>query len=140
MEAKIDGENAVRRMYADPTVVDRLLGYKILRPGGSTTETAAGAAALELNQGDRVSGRLPRADVAALAVESIYSAAAFDTTFECYEALTVKPLEAVGFSNLCTYDRFEYAFAILDFLICRTNGSQDGATHTHPCSRDWNET
>ena len=102
MEAKIDGENEVRRLYADPSVLRRNLGYTIVRPGGLTVEPAVGAASLELNQGDAILGRLPRADVAVLCVESCFSPNAFDTTFECYEAVTAKPVGVVGFSNLCT--------------------------------------
>lgn len=103
MEAKIAGENEVRRLYADPTVLQKNLGYTIVRPGGLSLEPAVGAASLELNQGDSISGRLPRADVAALCVESCFAANAFDATFECYEALTAKPVAVVGFSNLGVY-------------------------------------
>ena len=42
------------------------------------------------NQGDAKSGRIARADVAAIAIESIASAASFDTTFECYDGDTAK--------------------------------------------------
>jgi uncharacterized protein YbjT (DUF2867 family) len=101
LEAKIQGEDEVRRLYADPAVLEKQLGYTIIRPGGLTLEAAVGPSQLELNQGDRISGRLPRADVAALCVESIYSPDTFDVTFECYESLTAKPLDAVGFSNIC---------------------------------------
>lgn len=100
MESKISGENEVRRLYSDTACLKQNLGYTVVRPGGLTLDPAVGAANLELNQGDTILGRLPRADVAALCVESIYSADAFDTTFECYEALTAKLLGTVGFSNL----------------------------------------
>ena len=46
------------------------------------------------------SGRLSRLDVGNLCVESLLSKDAFDATFECYEAATAKPVEAVGLSNL----------------------------------------
>jgi nucleoside-diphosphate-sugar epimerase len=61
MEAKIQGEDEVRRLYADPTVLERRLGYTIVRPGGLSMEAAVGPSQLELNQGDMISGRLPRA-------------------------------------------------------------------------------
>ena len=41
-------------------------------------------------QGDVKSGRIARADVAAIAVESLASGASFDTTFECYDGDTAK--------------------------------------------------
>lgn len=100
MEAKIAGEDQVRQMYADSTVLQQNLGYTIVRPGGLTTEPSVGVSNLELNQGDAVSGRLPRADVAAICCESIYDPNTFDVTLECYESSTAKPLEAVGLSNL----------------------------------------
>jgi NAD(P)H-binding len=104
IEAKIAGEDAVRAMYAHEQVTGKdgnNLGYTVIRPGGLTLEPSVGVSSLELNQGDRISGRLPRADVAALCVESIYSEYTLDTTFECYEASTAKPLESVGLSNIC---------------------------------------
>ena len=41
-------------------------------------------------QGDVKSGRIARADVAAIAIESLASGASFDTTFECYDGDTAK--------------------------------------------------
>ena len=100
MEAKIQGEDIARELYADPSVVKRNLGYTIIRPGGLTTGESLGPAALELNQGDSKSGRLSRADVAGLCITCLDSSDAFDTTFECYETLTGKPVESVGLSNI----------------------------------------
>uniref|UniRef100_A0A7S4KXC8 Uncharacterized protein n=1 Tax=Guillardia theta TaxID=55529 RepID=A0A7S4KXC8_GUITH len=59
-----------------------------------------GVSSVELNQGDTKSGRIARADVAEICVESIFSKDAADTTFECYYKDTAKPLEGVGLSNL----------------------------------------
>mmetsp|Transcript_31957 Transcript_31957/g.52753 ORF Transcript_31957/g.52753 Transcript_31957/m.52753 type:complete len:339 (-) Transcript_31957:119-1135(-) len=100
MEAKIQGEDTLRELYSDPTVLEKKLGYTIIRPGGLTTGESLGATGLELNQGDSKSGRLSRADVAALCVNCLDASDAFDTTFECYETSTAKPIEAVGFSNI----------------------------------------
>ena len=100
MEAKIQGEDAMRDLYASPDVLQRKLGYTVIRPGGLTTGNAIGAGFIELNQGDSKSGRLSRADVAALCVQCLDSADTFDTTFECYETVTAKPIESVGFSNI----------------------------------------
>ena len=47
------------------------------------------------NQGDAKSGRIARADVAAIAIESLASAASFDTTFECYDGDTAKVSQLV---------------------------------------------
>ena len=101
MSAKISGEDKVRHLYAsNPAAASKGLGYTIVRPGGLTNEPPVGPAALELNQGDGKSGRLSREDVAALCVESLDSSAAFDATFECYNANTAKPVQSVGISNL----------------------------------------
>ena len=100
MEAKIQGEDAVRELYANPDLLTRKIGYTVVRPGGLTTGESLGVTALELNQGDSKSGRLSRADVAAICVQCLDSSDAFDTTFECYETLTAKPVESVGLSNL----------------------------------------
>ena len=50
---------------------------------------------LHSNQGDVKSGRIARADVAAIAIESLTSAASFDTTFECYDGDTAKVSKVV---------------------------------------------
>lgn len=100
MEAKIQGEDAVREMYASPDVLQKNLGYTVIRPGGLLLDAPVGPANLELNQGDNKSGRLPRADVASLCVQCLSSPDAFDTTFECYEANSAKPVESVGLSNI----------------------------------------
>jgi hypothetical protein len=100
MEAKIQGEDAARVLYANPDVIQQKLGYTVVRPGGLTTGDSLGPASLELNQGDSKSGRLSRADVAVICVQALDSAHTFDATFECYETLTAKPVESVGLSNL----------------------------------------
>ncbi|CAB1114983.1 unnamed protein product [Ectocarpus sp. CCAP 1310/34] len=99
--------------------------YTIVRPGGLTLDPPRGVTAIELNQGDTKSGRIARADVARVCVESIYrlpvvtpvlkpncheplrlhvmsitSRNAEDCTFECYYKDTAKPLAAVGVSNI----------------------------------------
>lgn len=100
MEAKIQGEDAVREMYAQADCRNKGLGYTVIRPGGLTTGESGGASILELNQGDNKSGRLSRADVAELCVNCLDYASTFDTTFECYETVTAKPVESVGLSNI----------------------------------------
>jgi uncharacterized protein YbjT (DUF2867 family) len=107
MEQKIRGEDAVRALYSEinnnneNSNKDVLLTYTIVRPGGLTEEPPAGVTSLELNQGDVVSGRISRADVAALCIESVrYPALTGGTTYECYAANTGKPLQSVGMSNI----------------------------------------
>jgi Nucleoside-diphosphate-sugar epimerases len=107
MEEKIKGEDRVRNMYqkelsqGTSTTGIGTTTYTILRPGGLTEESVRGVQALELNQGDTKSGRISRADVAALCVEvTKYPAITGGTTFECYDADTGKPLQTVGISNL----------------------------------------
>jgi uncharacterized protein YbjT (DUF2867 family) len=97
MEQKIRGEDTVRALYARQSA----LTYTIVRPGGLTEESPVGVTGLELNQGDVVSGRISRADVASLCIESVqYPGLAGKTTYECYAADTGKPLQSVGFSNI----------------------------------------
>mmetsp|Transcript_23138 Transcript_23138/g.50148 ORF Transcript_23138/g.50148 Transcript_23138/m.50148 type:complete len:375 (-) Transcript_23138:36-1160(-) len=102
MEEKIRGEDAVRKLYADYNKSnDTSLTYTVIRPGGLTLDPPRGVGALELNQGDTKSGRIARADVAALCVESIsYPDLTGGTTFECYDADTGAPLATVGLSNI----------------------------------------
>lgn len=99
MEEKIKGEDSVRQMYANKSIAEGT--YTIIRPGGLTEEEAKGVAALELNQGDNKSGRIARADVAALCIEATLNPnQTGKTTFECYDGETGKPLQTVGLSNI----------------------------------------
>lgn len=99
MEEKIKGEDAVRALYKN--VGSTCCTYTVIRPGGLTEEEAKGVSALELNQGDTKSGRIARADVASLCIESsIFTNLAGGTTYECYDADTNKPLATVGMSNI----------------------------------------
>ena len=97
MTAKFEGENAIKKICAES---NGATSYTIIRPGGLTVEVAVGAKGVELNQGDEVSGRISREDVAALAVESLDSNDAANTTFECYNKGTGKKLGEVFLSNL----------------------------------------
>ena len=99
MDAKIAGEDAVRRLYAAPGLAEKNIGYTVVRPGGLLRDPGMGVSAVELNQGDTKSGRINRADVAAICIESLESKAAFDTTFECYYKDTAKGLDDVMKSN-----------------------------------------
>ena len=105
MEEKIKGEDTVRQLYAthnsNLSEGGQKLTYTIIRPGGLTLDEPRGVGAIELNQGDTKSGRLARADVAALCVESLYyPQLTGETTFECYDADTGAPLATVGLSNI----------------------------------------
>ena len=99
MDAKIAGEDAVRKLYAAPGLAEKNVGYTVVRPGGLLRDPGLGVSAVELNQGDTKSGRINRADVAAICIESLDSKAAFDTTFECYYKDTAKGLDDVMKSN-----------------------------------------
>ena len=101
MEQKIQGEDTVRALYTGSNSQGSSLTYTIVRPGGLTEESPVGVTGLELNQGDVVSGRISRTDVASLCIESVqYPGLTGKTTYECYAANTGKPLQRVGFSNI----------------------------------------
>lgn len=99
MEEKIRGEDSVRDLYKSIDISTST--YTVIRPGGLTEEDGQGVKALELNQGDSKSGRIARADVAALCIEATnFPKLSGGTTFECYNADTGKPLQSVGLSNI----------------------------------------
>ena len=64
MGYKLQGEQALREVYADSNSAAKGLSYAIIRPGGLLDGAAAGAGKIELNQGDTISGEVNRADVA----------------------------------------------------------------------------
>jgi len=99
MDAKIRGEDTMRSLYTAPGLASKNVGYTIVRPGGLLGAAPLGVSAVELNQGDSMSGRIARSDVAAICVECLSSAAAFDTTFECYYGDSAKELNGVFQSN-----------------------------------------
>lgn len=96
---KIKGEDEVRALYAAPSTPPTL-SYTIVRPGGLTEGPPVGPAAIELNQGDGWSGRIARADVADICVESLLYPDPQRVTLEAYYADTRKPLQEVGLSNI----------------------------------------
>jgi len=102
MEEKVKGEDAVRIMYKGNNGGNEgTCTYTIIRPGGLTEEQGRGVSFIELNQGDKVSGRIARADVAALCVEAALTPnLTGGTTFECYDKDTSKPIQTVGLSNI----------------------------------------
>jgi uncharacterized protein YbjT (DUF2867 family) len=57
------------------------LAYTIVRPGG-LTDDPAGQTGLELQQGEEGSGRIARADVAAVMITALDNPAAVGKTFE----------------------------------------------------------
>ena len=61
--------------------------YTIVRPGG-LTNTAGGKTGVRLEQGDKGTGFVPRADVARVCVAALKSPAARNRTFELYSAQT----------------------------------------------------
>jgi len=71
---KARGEEAVRASGVP---------YTIVRPGG-LTDKPGGQAGVRLEQGDKGTGVIPRADVARVCVAALQSAAARNRTFELY--------------------------------------------------------
>jgi uncharacterized protein YbjT (DUF2867 family) len=62
------------------------LVYTIVRPGGLTDEQG-GQSALQIDQGDRISGKINRADVAEVCLQALEQPKARNTTFEVIEGL-----------------------------------------------------
>lgn len=72
LDWKLKGEDALRASG---------IPYTIVRPGG-LTDTPAGESALQFDQGDRISGRVCRADVAEVVLQSLGHEQARNCTFE----------------------------------------------------------
>jgi nucleoside-diphosphate-sugar epimerase len=92
MNYKLDGENAVRDVYANSG-----LSYAIIRPGGlvgQEVDSGKGVAAVELNQGDTIAGEINRADVAECAIACAQSKTIPErVTFEMYNIASRAALE-----------------------------------------------
>ena len=76
LEWKKKGEDALRESGLD---------YTIIRPGGLTDEPG-GQRALKLDQGDKLSGRVSRADVADISLHALTHPNARNVTFELIES------------------------------------------------------
>lgn len=70
--AKFKGENALRASGVP---------YTIVRPGGLVDEPG-GKLAVQIGQGDTITGRIPRADVATVCIEALGRKSALNRTFE----------------------------------------------------------
>ena len=93
MNYKLQGEDALRSTYEEANLGSSC-SYAIIRPGGLLDGTASGAAGIELNQGDTISGEVNRADVAECAVNAAVSnTLPASVTFEMYKASSGGPLE-----------------------------------------------
>lgn len=77
LEWKLAGEDVIRSSLAE-------YGYTIIRPCAMTETDPAGLASLDIAQGDNITGRVSRDDVARLVVEVLYSHCA-NKTFEVRE-------------------------------------------------------
>ncbi len=72
LDWKLKGENAVRESG---------LAYTIIRPGG-LTDDSGGASGILIDQGDKISGRISRNDVAAAVRHALNNISTYHTTFE----------------------------------------------------------
>jgi uncharacterized protein YbjT (DUF2867 family) len=72
---KFNGEDSLRNSD---------LIYTIVRPGGLTDEPD-GQSALQIDQGDRISGKISRADVAEICLQALEQPKTRNTTFEVVE-------------------------------------------------------
>ena len=81
LEWKKRGEDALRASD---------VAYTIVRPG-SLTDEPGGQRALKLDQGDKISGRVSRADVADIALQALTHPRAHNATFEVIEVEGQQP-------------------------------------------------
>ena len=81
LEWKKKGEDALRASG---------LTYTIIRPGGLTDEPG-GQRALKLDQGDKISGRISRADAADIILQALHNPHALNATFEVIEVEGQQP-------------------------------------------------
>ena len=101
MDYKLQGETAMAKAYA--AAPD--LGFVVIRPGGLTDGTPAGATEMELNQGDTIAGEVKRSDVAEAAIAAALSKnIAKNVVFELYEKKTRGQLEG-KFSEKSGYEQ-----------------------------------
>ena len=98
MDAKIAGEDAVRRLYAAPGLADKNIGYTVVRPGGLSNDAPTGNAILTEDQ--TAMGSVSREDVADLIVKQLDSPKAFQKIIAC-----VDPTRSEG--EAPTYAPFE---------------------------------
>lgn len=80
LDMKLEGEEAVRRLYGEEG-----FRYTILRPGG-LLDGALFMHALKFDTGDRITGSIDRGDVAEVAVLSLWHPKAANQTFELIKA------------------------------------------------------
>jgi uncharacterized protein YbjT (DUF2867 family) len=89
---KLEGENEVRRLFADPGYT-----YTILRPGGLIDGPPLNHA-LQFDTGDRIStGVIDRSDVAEVAVISLYAPEARNLTFELIQSEKAKQSSLISY-------------------------------------------
>lgn len=81
LAAKFKGENALRASGVP---------YTVIRPGGLIDEPG-GRVAVQFAQGDTTTGRIPRADVATVAVEALGRKTALNKTFEIFSSKSSTP-------------------------------------------------
>jgi uncharacterized protein YbjT (DUF2867 family) len=79
------GQVLTWKLKGEDTVRASGLTYTIVRPGGLTNEPG-GQSALVLDQGDRISGMISRADVAEVCILALQQPNARNTTFEVVQA------------------------------------------------------
>ena len=91
---KKKGEDEMKALYAANG--DDAVSYTVVRPGGLGTGAGLGPKFIELNQGDEKTGKIARADVAAICVQCIEFPGAAGATFECYAADGAQKLETVA--------------------------------------------
>ena len=92
---KLKGEEALRSSG---------LAYTIVRPGGLTDEPG-GYHGLKIDQGDRMMGRISRADVAEVCIQTLHQPAARNTTFEVIETDGTLPADWASFFAALKSDR-----------------------------------
>ena len=99
--AIIDGEKAVKEIYANKRIRNKQTTYTICRVGMITNGEPRDVKELEINQDFTKSGMISRSDIAQVCINSLNNPNTFDTTFEVYYKDTIQPYDVKKSLELC---------------------------------------
>lgn len=116
MDAKVAGEDAVRKLYRS---ADGGVSYTVVRPSGLLDGPAKGPSALAFNQGDEAAGFINRADVAECCVYAGDAASAAGVTFEVYDTGTAVATATLSVADILSDAKVAALVALVTGLTFR---------------------